>query len=112
MPSAIDLLSASLRSSLSFLSRLRPGTARARSRESPADLLIYRLKRWPKLRSASMSTDICRALSIMSTRPVNRRWIMKNCGLELHEVDRLLQALVDQDAVEVTDSAKYRPTAA
>jgi hypothetical protein len=75
------------------------------------DLLIYRLRRWPKLPSASMSTHVSRALSIMSTRPVNRRWLLNNSSLQAHAVDSMLQHLVEQDAVEVTDARKYRPYA-
>lgn len=78
--------------------------------DRPEDHLIYRLKRWPKLPSSGMSTDIYRTLSVMSMRPVNRRWILNNSNIRTHEVDRLLRRLVDQDAVEVTDAAKYSPS--
>ena len=76
---------------------------------SDDDLLIYRLRRWPRLPSSSMSTDVSRALSVMSTRPVNRRWLLNNSGLAAHEVDSMLRRLVEQDAVEVTDARSYRP---
>ena len=76
--------------------------------EGDADQLIYRLRRWPKLPSASMTTDITRALSVMSTRPVNRRWLLNNSSLAVHEVDSMLRRLVEQDAVEVTDAGKYQ----
>ena len=76
---------------------------------SGGDQLIYRLRRWPKLPSSSMNTDITRTLSVMSTRPVNRRWILNNSSLQEREVDSMLQRLVEQDAVEVTDAGKYRP---
>ena len=76
-----------------------------------ADTLIYRLRRWPKLPSASMNTDVSRTLSVMSTRPVNRRWILNNSSLQEREVDSMLRHLVEQDAVEVTDAAKYQPHA-
>ena len=72
-------------------------------------LLIYRLRRWPKLPSSSMSTDVSRALSVMSTRPVNRRWLLNNSSLHAHQIDSMLQRLVEQDAVEVTDPRKDRP---
>ena len=75
----------------------------------PQDRLIYRLRSWPKLPSSSISTDVSRTLSVMSTRPVNRRWILNNSSLRAHEVDSMLQRLVDQDAVEVTDPGKYGP---
>jgi hypothetical protein len=73
------------------------------------ELLIYRLRRWPKLPSSSMSTGITRTLSVMSTRPVNRRWILNNSSLQAHEVDGMLHRLVEQGAVEVTDAGKYGP---
>jgi hypothetical protein len=75
------------------------------------DKLIYRLRRWPKLPLSIMSTDVSRTLSVMSTRPVNRRWILSNSSLAEHEVDSMLQRLVEQGAVEVTDAGKYRPHA-
>lgn len=56
-----------------------------------------------------MSTDICRTLSVMSTRPVNRRWILNNSSLQAHEVDTMLRRLEEQDAVQVTDPAKFQP---
>lgn len=73
------------------------------------DQLIYRLRRWPKLPSSTMNTDITRTLSVMSTRPVNRRWILNNSSLQEREVDSMLRRLVEQDAVEVTNAGKYRP---
>lgn len=75
----------------------------------PDATLIYRLRRWPQLPSSSMNTDIARTLSVMSTRPVNRRWILNNSNLQAREVDSMLQRLVEQGAVEVTDAGKYRP---
>jgi hypothetical protein len=74
------------------------------------DQLIYRLRRWPQLPAASMNTDITRTLSVMSTRPVNRRWILNNSSLREREVDSMLQHLVDQGAVEVTDAARFGPS--
>ncbi|GAC1601310.1 MAG: hypothetical protein NVS3B2_04100 [Ramlibacter sp.] len=56
-----------------------------------------------------MSSDIPRLLSVMSNRPVNRRWIVAHSRLQPHEVDRFLLQLVEQDAVEVTDTTHYRP---
>ena len=76
---------------------------------SGEDQLIYRLRRWPKLPSSSMTTDVTRALSVMSTRPVNRRWLLDNINLTTHEVDKMLRRLVEQEAVEVTDAGKYHP---
>jgi hypothetical protein len=106
MPSAIHPFAAWARRSSSFLAEL---FRKDQQPESAADLLIYRLKRWPKLPSSSMSTDIYRTLSVMSTRPVNRRWILNNSSLQADQLDLLLHRLIEQDALDVTDAAKYRP---
>lgn len=102
----VDPLSRLARQTFTFLSRsIRRGT----DTRTAADQLVYRLKRWPQLPSHGMSTDIYRTLSVMSTRPVNRRWILGNSSMKLQEVDGLLRRLVEMDAVEVTDCAKYGP---
>jgi hypothetical protein len=84
----------------------RPGSAEP---EAAADRLVYRLRSWPKLPSSTVSSDISRMLSIMSNRPVNRRWIMNNSRLQSREVDDFLHRLVEQNAVEVTDTTHYSP---
>lgn len=110
MPSVIDRLWRWARQASMSLSGLFRADPDAGSADGPEDHLIYRLKRWPKLPSAGMTTDIYRTLSVMSTRPVNRRWILNNSNIRTHEVDLLLRRLVEQDAVEVTDAAKYGPS--
>ncbi|MDQ6880511.1 MAG: hypothetical protein M3150_00210 [Pseudomonadota bacterium] len=72
------------------------------------DHLIYRLRHWPRIPSAS-TLDIYRTLSVMSQRPVNRRWILNNSSLDGRAVDRLLRRLVEQDAVHVIDARGYGP---
>lgn len=108
MPNVIDRLWRWTRQACMSMSGLFRADAEAA--DCPEDHLIYRLKRWPKLPSAGMTTDIYRTLSVMSTRPVNRRWILNNSNIRAHEVDLLLRRLVEQDAVEVTDAAKYGPS--
>ncbi len=76
-----------------------------------SDCLIYRLKHWPRLRSVSKTAGIYRALSMMSTRPVNRRWILNNSGMAASDVDGLLRRLVAEGAVEVIDSTQFGPHA-
>lgn len=71
------------------------------------DGLIYRLKQWPDLPRNSRTADVFRALSVMSHRPVNRRWILSNSKLRAEQVDLLLQRLVAEDAVEVIDGSKF-----
>ena len=77
-----------------------------------ADGLIYRLKQWPELSDERRTADVFRTLSVMSHRPVNRHWFVSHSKLQASEVDRLLADLIRQDAVEVTDAAKYLPKAA
>lgn len=71
------------------------------------DDLIYRLKHWPDLSSLERTADIYRALSVMSNRPINRRWILQNSKLRTEQVDRLLSRLVQEGAVEVIDGSKF-----
>jgi len=75
--------------------------------EHVGDGLIYRLKHWPELPTASRTADVFRALSVMSNRPVNRHWILTHSKLRAGQVDKLLERLVADDAVEVIDGAKY-----
>lgn len=69
--------------------------------------LIYRLKQWPDLPSDARTADVLRTLSVMSSRPVNRHWILTHSRLHAGDVDRLLRRLVEQDAVEVIDGSKF-----
>jgi hypothetical protein len=68
---------------------------------------IYRLKHWPQLRTLKKNADIYRTLSVMSHRPVNKRWILKSSRLSEKQVDSLLQRLVDEGAVEVIDTSRF-----
>jgi hypothetical protein len=91
-----------------FFSELRAQPDAAEPADDVGDDLIYRLKHWPQIPTASKRVQVYRTLSVMSIRPVNRRWILSHSGLQLREVDRLLQYLIDQDAVEIIDPAKFR----
>lgn len=72
-----------------------------------SDGLTYRLKRWPELPCPVRTAGVLRALSVMSSRPVDRHWILANSKLQARDVDRLLARLVAQDAVEVIDAPNY-----
>lgn len=109
MPSVVDRVLRLARQFFLPLSDPFPATEVLAANGSGEDQLIYRLRRWPNLPSSSMTTDVTRALSVMSTRPVNRRWLLNNISLKTHEVDNMLRRLVEQDAVEVTDAGKYHP---
>jgi len=70
--------------------------------------LIYRLKHWPDLPPSLKTADIFRTLSVMSSRPVNRHWILSTSKLRPDQVDQLLTSLRFQEAVEVIDSSKFK----
>lgn len=88
---------------LSCEAGLDPGPSTPRAGQD----LIYRLKHWPHLPAISKTAGTYRALSIMSNRPVNRRWILANTKLSPDQVDSLLQSLIDEGAVEVIDSSRF-----
>src|SRR4051812_19820808 len=77
-----------------------------------SDGLIYRLKHWPDLPPSRRTANVYRALSVMSHRPVNRRWFTTHSKLPAREVDQLLVDLIGEDAVEVIDGSKYLRDAA
>jgi hypothetical protein len=100
--------------SATFFSELRTDPDTTLLDECAGDDLIYRLRHWPHIPTASKKAQVYRILSVMSTRPVNRRWILSQSQLQPREVDRLLNYLTDNGAVDIIDAAKYRldPSAA
>jgi hypothetical protein len=76
------------------------------------DGLVYRLREWPQLPDADRTANVYRALSLMSTRPVNRGWFLRHSRMKARELDRLLGRLVSQGAVEVVDVSGYAATQA
>lgn len=110
MPSVYGTLSLWARKTTSFAELLVSRGEREEPAAAPAKTgeLIYRLKQWPQLPDGMKTAAVYRALSMMSHRPVNRRWIMKNSRLKEKQVDQLLQRLVDDDVVEVIDSSQFR----
>jgi hypothetical protein len=73
----------------------------------PGDGKAYQLRHWPDLTPTMRTADVLRALSVMSHRPVNRRWILATTKLKPAQVDSLLQRLVDQGAVTVIDTNQF-----
>ena len=71
------------------------------------DELIYRLKQWPHLPASHKTAHIYRVLSVMSNRPVNRRWLLAHAKLQPDQLDRLLERLVAEDALEVIDASRF-----
>lgn len=75
--------------------------------EAAEDGLVYRLKRWPDLPSAARTAVVLRLLSVMSHRPVNRRWMLSYSRLDAEHVDALLRRLVDRGEVDVIDASGF-----
>jgi hypothetical protein len=109
MPSVYDTIYNWARKTTTSFAVLRFVPSDRDDMENEDDGLIYRLKHWPELPTASRTADVFRALSVMSNRPVNRHWILTHSKLHGYQVDQLLQRLVAEDAVEVIDGSKYRP---
>ncbi|NKE67145.1 hypothetical protein RAMLITH_15075 [Ramlibacter sp. RBP-2] len=86
----------------------RPAPLRDAVAEAVAENgLVYRLKRWPDLPSAARTADVLRLLSVMSHRPVNRRWMLSYSRLDAEHVDALLRRLVDRGDVDVIDASGF-----
>jgi hypothetical protein len=108
MSSAYDTLSAwARRTTTSFADLLTSSFDREDNSQSGAGELIYRLRQWPLLPESQKTADIYRTLSVMSHRPVNRRWILASSRMKPQQVDRLLEQLVRQGAVEVVDTSRF-----
>lgn len=69
--------------------------------------LIFRLKAWPDLPEAGRTAEIYRMLSVMSSQPVNRQWLLARCRMAPRQLDALLTQLVAEGAVEVIDPARF-----
>ena len=82
------------------------GAAPATARVPGADL-IYRLKAWPQLPESGRTAEIYRMLSVMSSRPVNRQWILTRTRLDAEQLEQLLRRLIAEGALEVIDPASF-----
>lgn len=109
MPTVCDTLYNWARKTTTSFAELRFVASQRDVMDPDADGLIYRLKHWPELRSFDRTADVFRALSVMSNRPINRRWILANSKLRAEQVDDLLERLVAEGAVEVIDGTKFAP---
>ena len=72
--------------------------------------LIYRLKAWPRLPEAGRTAEIYRMLSVMSSQPVNRQWLLSRCTMAPGQLDALLARLMDEGALEVIDPSGFSPS--
>jgi hypothetical protein len=107
MPSVYGTIYNWARKTSSSLGELRFVPSQRDEPDHVADGLIYRLKFWPELPSRERTADVFRALSVMSTRPINRSWILTHSKLRAEQVDQLLQRLIGEGAVEAIDGAKF-----
>lgn len=108
MPGVYDSVSQWLQKTTSSFAELRVlPYATAHAEKCANDHLIYRLRQWPALPSEFRTADVYRTLSVMSNRPVNRRWFVGSSGLRTGQADALMRRLVSQDAVEVIDSSGF-----
>lgn len=87
------------------------GTSFAESRPTAARVpgadLIYKLKAWPQLPESGRTAEIYRMLSVMSSRPVNRQWILSRTRMDSAELEALLRRLVAKGDIEVIDPARF-----
>lgn len=72
--------------------------------------LIFRLKAWPSLPEAGRTAEIYRMLSVMSSQPVNRPWLLSRCTMPPRELDALLLKLMADGALEVIDPSGFSPS--
>ena len=107
MPGVYDTLYNWARKTTTSIGELRFVPSQDDASPIESDGLIYRLKHWPELPSQNRTADVFRALSVMSTRPINKRWILAHSKLQAEQLDQLLLRLIAEDAVEVIDGSKY-----
>ena len=85
--------------------------ARDEGADAPASNFIYRLKTWPDLADEARTADVFRILSVMSSRPVNRNWLLTTSRMHPAHVDQFLRELTEAGAVEVIDPSGFAPLA-
>src|SRR6185295_17556794 len=78
----------------------------------PGADLIYRLKAWPEVTEPGRTAEIYRMLSVMSSRPVNRQWILTYTRMDPRRLEALLRQWVAEGAIEVIDPARFPADAA
>lgn len=106
-PSVVNLLYGWARSTTSSFGGLRDLDSRWGSDCIPDDGLAYKLREWPELPDMLRTAPVLRMLSVMSHRPVNRRWMVGQNRVTGEMVDALLVRLVNQGAVQVIDTQRF-----
>ena len=71
---------------------------------------IFRLKAWPSLPESGRTAEIYRMLSVMSSQPVNRQWLLSRCTMAPGQLDALLLKLMDDGVLEVIDPSGFSPS--
>lgn len=74
--------------------------------------LIFRLKAWPQLPESGRTAEVYRMLSVMSSQPVNRQWLLARWHLAPRQLDALLLRLQAEGALEVIDPRQFAPSQA
>ena len=87
----------------------RSADSRPPQRVPGADL-IYRLKAWPEVTEPGRTADVYRMLSVMSSRPVNRQWILTRTRMDPQKLEILLRKWVSEGAIEVIDPSRFSPS--
>lgn len=108
MAKVVEALAQWARRTTSSFAELRPESFPDTEVMEPGGELIYRLRHWPRLPSALRTAHVLRLLSLMSTRPVNRSWMVNHSRLPAERVDDLLKRLLEQQALDVIDPSEFR----
>ena len=69
----------------------------------PQSDLVYRLKHWPELPPALRTAEVLRLVSLLSSRPVRRSWILSCTRLDEQRLSVLIKCLSAQQALDVLD---------
>lgn len=76
--------------------------------EAPGDL-VYRLRHWPELPPAMRTAEVLRLLSMLSSRPLRRSWILERTRLREDHLEALTRRLSAQGALDILDPERLPP---
>jgi len=106
-PTVFHRLSQWARRTSSFAESVISGFEREEPDAMASGSMIYRLRSWPDLPQQQRTAPIYRMLSVMSSRPVNRTWILAHSRMQPRQIDGLLAGLVAQGVVEAIDPSGF-----
>lgn len=72
--------------------------------DTPGDR-IYRLRHWPDLPASLRTAEVLQLVSLLSSRPLRRSWILSRTRLDAQRLDLLARCLLAQQALDVLDPA-------